>query len=152
MIFFYKCILNYMHHTSSSIKMNYALQFSDYDLILCFNILCRRVYQNSLITLFSKKNSSPLLYPHSYDQFCYLHVHIKFWSLQNLKGKLFGGKDSKENLGYSMPHQYRELEELLAQERLTNKQISEQLAKTRAELVALRGNDGWCSDRDCVVL
>lgn len=59
---------------------------------------------------------------------------------QNLKGKLFGGKENKENSGFSMPHQYRELEELLSQERLTNKQLSEQVIKLKSETVALRAS------------
>lgn len=64
------------------------------------------------------------------------------WLLQNFKEKLFGGKD-KENTGFSMPHQYRELEDLLARERMNGKQIQEQLIKARAEIVALRANGQW---------
>ncbi|XP_045137030.1 citron rho-interacting kinase-like [Portunus trituberculatus] len=55
---------------------------------------------------------------------------------KNLKDKLFG-KENKENVGFSMPHQYRELEDMLAQERSTKKRLEEELAKARA---ALKGN------------
>lgn len=53
--------------------------------------------------------------------------------LQNLKDKWFG-KENKENFGFSMPHQYRELEELLARERSTNRRLEKDLAKARAAL------------------
>lgn len=50
---------------------------------------------------------------------------------KNLKDKWFG-KENKENFGFSMPHQYRELEELLARERATNRRLEKELAKARA--------------------
>lgn len=65
---------------------------------------------------------------------------------KNFKEKLFGGKD-KENTGFSMPHQYRELEDLLARERMNGKQIQEQLIKARAEIVALRANGGTLDNK-----
>ncbi|XP_042883993.1 citron rho-interacting kinase-like isoform X1 [Penaeus japonicus] len=65
---------------------------------------------------------------------------------KNFKEKLFGGKD-KENTGFSMPHQYRELEDLLARERMNGKQIQDQLIKARAEIVALRANGGTLDNK-----
>ncbi|KAK8723357.1 hypothetical protein OTU49_011677 [Cherax quadricarinatus] len=71
----------------------------------------------------------------------FLYTKIDSKKKKNFKDKLFG-KENKENTGFSMPHQYRELEDLLARERILNKQLREQLAKARAEIVARTANCG----------
>ena len=63
---------------------------------------------------------------------------MHFCFLQNLKAKLFGKDHNKENTGFVMPHQYHELEDLLSQERSSNRQLHEQITKARAEIVALK--------------
>ncbi|KAG7169946.1 Citron Rho-interacting kinase-like [Homarus americanus] len=77
----------------------------------------------------------------------FLQAKIDPKKKKNLKGKLFGGKENKENTSFSMPHQYRELEDLLVRERMTNKQLEEHLGKARAEIVALRANSGTLDNR-----
>ncbi|XP_045599128.2 citron rho-interacting kinase [Procambarus clarkii] len=60
---------------------------------------------------------------------------------KNFKDKLFG-KENKENTGFSMPHQYRELEDLLARERITSRQLEKQLADAHAEIFVRKANGG----------
>lgn len=56
---------------------------------------------------------------------------------QNLRSKLFGRENKENGGGVWVTRQYRELEDMLARERATNRHLEEQLARARAEVVAL---------------
>lgn len=59
---------------------------------------------------------------------------------KTLSEKIFG-KENKENPGtFTVPHQYRELEDMLAKQQRKTRSVEDQLAKARAEIVALRAN------------
>ncbi|CAL4077327.1 unnamed protein product, partial [Meganyctiphanes norvegica] len=59
---------------------------------------------------------------------------------KTLSEKIFG-KDNKENAStFTMPHQYRELEDMLAKQQRKTRSVEDQLDKARAEIVALRAN------------
>lgn len=56
---------------------------------------------------------------------------------QNLRSKLFGRENKENGGGVWVTRQYREIEDMLARERATNRHLQEQLARAQAEVVAL---------------
>lgn len=81
-----------------------------------------------------RRTNRTLPFHHHFSTLVSASIHVLTPLLfQNLKDKWFG-KENKENFGFSMPHQYRELEELLARERATNRRLEKDLTKARAAL------------------
>ncbi|KAK4323358.1 hypothetical protein Pmani_005912 [Petrolisthes manimaculis] len=61
---------------------------------------------------------------------------------KNLRSKLFGRENKENGGGVWVTRQYRDLEDMLARERATNRHLEEQLARARAEVVALTTSGG----------